>query len=91
MLQVSTITAKNQVTIPSDIRDALNAEVGDKVMFKLMDDNTVIIQIVKKPSTRSLIGALRTDSTPIVPIDDVRRMTQEAGVQEAIGKEEDEA
>ncbi len=91
MIQVSTITAKNQVTIPSDIRDALNAEVGDKVMFKLMDDNTAIIQIVKKPSTRSLIGALRNESRPIVSIDEARRVTQKSLVQEAIGKEEDEA
>ena len=91
MIQVSTITAKNQVTIPSDIRDALNAKAGDKVMFKLMDDNTAIIQIVKKPSTRSLIGALRNESRPIVSIDEARRVTQKSLVQEAIGKEEDEA
>ena len=91
MIQISTITTKHQVTIPSDIRDALNAEVGDKVMFKLMDDNTAIIQIVKRPSTRSLIGALRNESTPIIPIDDVRRMTREAMAQDASGKEEDEA
>ena len=91
MIQVSTITAKNQVTIPSDIRDALNAKVGDKVMFKLMDDNTAIIQIVKKPSTRTLIGALRNEFTPIIPIDDVRRVTQEVVVPDTIGKVEDEA
>ena len=91
MIQVSTITAKNQVTIPSDIRDALNAEVGDKVMFKLMDDNTAIIQIVKKPSTRSLIGALRNVSMPIVSINEARRMTQDNVVQDAIGKDADEA
>ena len=91
MIQVSTITAKNQVTIPSDIREALNAEVGDKVVFKLMDDHTAVIQIVKKPSTRSLIGALRNESTPIVSIDDARRLTQDTIVQGAIGKEEDEA
>ena len=91
MIQVSTITAKNQVTIPSDIRDALNAEVGDKVMFKLMDDNTAVIQIVKKPSTRSLIGALRNESMPIVSINEARRMTQDNVVQDAIGKDADEA
>ena len=90
MIQVSTITAKNQVTIPSDIRDALNAKMGDKVMFKLVDDHTAIIQIVKKPSTRSLIGALRNESTSMVSIDDARRMTQESVVPDTIGKEEDE-
>ena len=80
MIKVSTITAKNQVTIPSDIRDALSAEVGDKVMFKLLDDHTAIIQIVKKPSTSSLIGALRNDYTPIVSLDEARRMTQDTFV-----------
>ena len=91
MIQVSTITAKHQVTIPSDIRDALNADVGDKVMFKLLDDSTAIIQIVKKPSTRSLIGALRNEHTPVVSISDARRKTQEIAEEESIGKEEDEA
>ena len=91
MIQVSTITAKNQVTIPSDIRDALNAKMGDKVMFKLLDDNTAIIQIVKKPSARTLIGSLRNESTPIVSIDEARRMTCDPVVQEVIGKEADEA
>ena len=91
MIQISTITAKNQVTIPSDIRDAMNAEVGDKVMFKLLDDNTAAIHIVKKPSTRSLIGALRNESTSMVSIEDARRITQELVVHEALRKEEDEA
>lgn len=37
----STVTSKRQITIPTEICDNLNIQIGDKVQFKIKD-NTVI-------------------------------------------------
>jgi len=36
------VTSKGQITIPKDIRDILNLDVGDKVEFILQDDRVVL-------------------------------------------------
>lgn len=43
MIDVSRLSAKGQVTIPIEIRKALNLKEGEKVAFILDDDGTVTI------------------------------------------------
>jgi len=38
------ITSKYQTTIPKKIREALNIKIGDDIIFKLIDDNKVLMQ-----------------------------------------------
>ena len=54
----STITTKGQVTIPKAVREALGLRPGHRVVFRLLDDGTVLLE----PETvdlRSLRGALK--------------------------------
>jgi AbrB family looped-hinge helix DNA binding protein len=56
-MPTSTVTTKGQITIPKSIREALNLQTGDRVVFQLRDDGVVEIQ----PETvdlMSLFGAL---------------------------------
>jgi AbrB family looped-hinge helix DNA binding protein len=44
-MNASTLTSKGQVTIPIELRHALNLHAGDHLVFELIDDK---IQIFKK-------------------------------------------
>ena len=54
---VTTITAKGQVTIPKAIREALQVDKGDRLLFVLEGDRLVLVPIRKRP-LRELCGAL---------------------------------
>lgn len=58
-MSTATVTSKGQVTIPKDVRDALNLKQGTRLLFVLQRDGTVLI----RPQTidlRDLIGILKT-------------------------------
>ena len=61
----ATLTSKGQITIPKDIRDSLQLQVGDKVEFTVTSSNEALI----KPVTRrvdEVFGRLhRSDRKPI--------------------------
>lgn len=42
------ITSKGQITLPKEIRDALGLRVGDRVVFIIRDDRSVILQPQKR-------------------------------------------
>ena len=44
VMDVAKVTAKGQITIPADVREAVGVREGDKVVFVLMDDGTVSIR-----------------------------------------------
>ena len=41
VMDVAKVTAKGQITIPADVREAVGVREGDKVVFVRMDDGTV--------------------------------------------------
>jgi antitoxin PrlF len=43
-MPASTVTTKGQITIPRQIRKALNLRTGDRVEFQLRDDGVVEMQ-----------------------------------------------
>lgn len=43
----SKLTSKFQTTIPKDIRDKLNLKSGDTIVFKIVDDKTIVIKKAK--------------------------------------------
>ena len=64
----ATITSKGQVTIPVDIRRALDLGPSDKVTFTLMPDGTVQMR-AKSRSLDDAAGVLRRRTGTAVPIE----------------------
>ncbi len=58
----STITSKGQVTIPADIRKALDLAAGEKVVFTQLEDGTTVMR-VKRRSIQELKGLLKKVKT----------------------------
>ena len=44
----ATLTSKGQITIPKDIRDSLQLQVGDKVEFTITSSNEALIRPVTR-------------------------------------------
>lgn len=73
----STITSKHQITIPSEVRRALNLRKGDRLSFQLAGDGAwVVRKIALSKSDGAAKGYLPPDS---LPLDD-------AMIREAVGK-----
>jgi AbrB family looped-hinge helix DNA binding protein len=68
----STLTSKGQTTIPKGIRDKLAMRSGDRLMFTVMPDGTVLMR-VKNKSVLELAGALRRKGQKPVPIEQLSR------------------
>ncbi len=54
----ATMTSKGQVTIPAAIRKALSLTAGQRVVFTLLDDGTVLLR-AKTRSVLELQGVLK--------------------------------
>lgn len=68
----ATLTSKGQTTIPKDIRDSLGMKSGDRIMFTLMPDGTVLMRL-KNKSVMSLAGSLRKKGRRAVAVDRLSR------------------
>lgn len=55
----STLSSKNQVTVPSKIREIINAQPGDQVLFAVNADNEVVVKVNKKNSLLALFGSMQ--------------------------------
>ncbi len=58
-MDVSKVTRKGQVTIPSSIRDRLGIEVGSHVAFSVEDNKVVLRPVVA--DVRRLFGVVESD------------------------------
>ncbi len=54
----ATMTSKGQVTIPAEIRKALNLTAGERVVFTQLDDGTTLMR-AKTRSVLELRGVLK--------------------------------
>lgn len=83
---VTTITAKGQVTIPKAIRQALKVGKGDRLLFVLEGDRLLLIPIRRRPLAE-LYGALPA-TRPFPGQEAVRREARAAlGERMARGEE----
>jgi AbrB family looped-hinge helix DNA binding protein len=77
MIKVAaTITAKGQVTVPADIRKAIDGRQGDQLVFVLSDSK----QLTVIPRKRRSIFELRKALPPL----DLGRPVMQADIDEAI-------
>ncbi|MDI6860365.1 MAG: AbrB/MazE/SpoVT family DNA-binding domain-containing protein [Methanocellales archaeon] len=49
MAELSTLSAKHQVTLPKHVREDIKAKAGDKIAFVKTDDKWVILKIPSNP------------------------------------------
>ena len=68
----ATLTSKGQTTIPKEIRDSLGLRPGDRMIFTLMPDGTVVLR-VKTKSVMDLAGLLRKKGRKPVAIQRLSR------------------
>ncbi|HUG21288.1 AbrB/MazE/SpoVT family DNA-binding domain-containing protein [Piscinibacter sp.] len=54
----STITAKGQTTVPQQVRDALGAHPGVRLVWHVLSDGTVVVR-AKTKSILDLAGSLK--------------------------------
>ncbi|MBT9491034.1 MAG: type II toxin-antitoxin system PrlF family antitoxin [Paucibacter sp.] len=64
----ATLTAKGQTTIPREIRDRLGLEAGDKLVFTMLSDGTVVMR-AKTRRLLDLAGSLTRPGQPSVSIE----------------------
>jgi len=54
------ISSRGQVQIPAKIRKAIGAQTGDLVIFRMLDDGTILMKIVKRKRLSELYGSLKS-------------------------------
>lgn len=74
---IAKITAKNQVTIPSEIRKRIGSGTGDRLIFKAYEDGVVEMEVTKKRSAKDLYGALYRDDVPYFPMAEARSLLKD--------------
>jgi antitoxin PrlF len=57
-MAISRVTSKGQVTIPSEVRKALDIEQGDDLVFELREDQTARLRVVKRKKLSDFYGSL---------------------------------
>ena len=80
-MSISRVTSKGQVTIPSEVRKALDIEQGDDLLFEVSPDRVAHLRVVKRRRLSDLYGALPA-TRPYPGKDKIR---EEAG--KALGKQ----
>lgn len=70
-MSLSTLTSKGRVTIPADVRAALNLQPQDKLNFTVLPDGTVIMR-AKKRSIGELAGTLAAPEGISVSVDEMK-------------------
>ena len=70
MAEPTTMTIKGQVTVPREIRERLGLKSGDKMVFTMLSDGTVVM----RPKIRKLIdlaGSLAREGQPNIAVEDM--------------------
>lgn len=66
----STLTAKGQATVPSDVRALVNAKPGTKLVWSATPDGTIIVR-AKTRSILDMAGMLKAPKGKRVPVEDM--------------------
>ena len=77
----SVVTRKGQITIPADIRRALNIKEGDKVAFTVEEGEVKLSRMGSVVAATA--GALKSDIPPLSP-EEERRAAEEAIAEDVL-------
>ena len=80
-MATATITAKGQITIPKEIRDALELQFGDQVIF-VREGERVFLLPVRRKGLAQLRGILR-DASPNADKEAERAAAQIVAMEDA--------
>ena len=58
-MPTSRVTSKGQVTIPFEVRKALDIEQGDDLVFEVGEDRSARLRVVKRQKLSDFYGSLR--------------------------------
>lgn len=72
---LATMTSKGQITLPKEIRDALDLDAGTKLDFSIEPDGTLRVRPLKR-SVSSIIGLLQRPSVKPATVDELSRAAQ---------------
>ncbi len=81
----SVLSSRGQIVIPIEIRNVLKAEKGDRVVFRALDDHTMVVRIEKKPTSDDLFGILKAKVQPAMrnrDWDEIRQIAQNRKAEE---------
>jgi len=86
MTALATITSKSQITIPKEVREALNLRPKDRLLVTVQGDRIVMIPIRMRPLSE-MFGALPVEE-PVPDIHTIREQLRwELGRRIAEGEE----
>jgi len=74
-MAISRVTSKGQVTIPFEVRKALDIEQGDDLIFEVRKDQTARLRVVKRRKLSDFYGALPAER----PFPGKEALREEAG------------
>ena len=83
---LSIVTRKGQITIPAEIRHALNIREGDKVAVTLEAGEVKLSRAGSVVAATA--GALRSDMPPLPPSEE-RRAAEQAIAEDAVARMKD--
>lgn len=79
--RLTTVTRKGQITIPADVRQALNIHTGDRVAVNI-EGNRIQLQVVGSVVLRTA-GSLATAGPPL-SAEELRRAAEDAIAANAV-------
>lgn len=72
---VSRISSKGQITLPAEIRRALNLREGDRVVFQVSDDGKGFVSGLPSYEPENVIGILHAEQV-LDDFQEIRRRTR---------------
>lgn len=63
MTGIATVTSKGQITVPENIRELLNIQLGDKLLFEKVDSEgrNTLVRVVSSRNIDRFYGILKSD------------------------------
>lgn len=80
---IGVVTGKGQVTLPAEVRYSLGLKQGDKVIFRLQDDQVVV---KRTESIISSTAGVFKSERPAMTAEELRAAAEEAIAEEAANR-----
>ena len=71
-MTLATLTSKGQLTLPKEIRDALELDAGAKLDFSIQPDGTLIVRPLKR-SVSAIVGLLKRPAGKVATVQEMNR------------------